>query len=200
MTKLCIHATSRFCNRWPTLVVHHNGKLIHTEIVEKEATINIDLDSYQDKPNTLQVGMKGKMFGKDNVYDTVMEDGFIKEDLQLHLTDVKLDDVSILDLLTKNDFTIELVEGMKVYHKTKFKCFGEMCFNGYYQTEYELPLYNYLTLAKWKKPINADVSYFSNHTMVFHYEEQQKEIDELEEILNEIDEQLGDIRSAVRNT
>jgi hypothetical protein len=61
-------------------------------------------------------------------------------------------------------------------------------------------LYNYLTLAKWKKPINEDVSYFSNHTMVFHYEEQQKEIDELEEILNEIDEQLGDIRSAVRNT
>ena len=28
----------------------------------------------------------------------------------------------------------------------------------------------------------------------------QKEIDELEEILNEIDEQLGDIRTKVRNT
>ena len=201
MTQLCIQASSQYCNRWPTLVVYHNGILIYTEIIEKQSTINIKLDSFDDKPNTLSVGMKGKMFGKDNVYDTVLEDGYIKEDLQIHLQKVTLNDVSILDMLIKNDFNIELVEGMKPYHKTKFKCNGEMCFNGYYQTTYELPLYNYLTLAKWKKPVATEnLSYFSNHTLVFHYEEQEKEIKELEEILDEIDGKFSNIRSKIRNT
>ncbi len=201
MTQLCIQASSQYCNRWPTLVVYHNEILIYTEIIEKQSTINIKLDSFDDKPNTLSIGMKGKMFGKDNVYDTVLEDGYIKEDLQIHLQKVTLNDVSILDMLIKNDFNIELVEGMKPYHKTKFKCNGEMCFNGYYQTTYELPLYNYLTLAKWKKPVATEnLSYFSNHTLVFHYEEQEKEIKELEEILDEIDGKFSNIRSKIRNT
>ena len=158
------------------------------------------MESIENQPNTLQVGMKGKMFGDKGVFDTVVTDGVITEDLQINLQQVTLDQVDIMDLLTRNDYTVDIVPGMKPYHKTKFKANGELAFNGYYVMEYKLPLFKYLTNAKWKKPADDGVSYFSNHTMVFHYEEQEKEIQETELILKEIDEKFSDIRTKIRNT
>ena len=212
MSKLCIHATSQHSyrwpgiamlehmKRWPTLVINHNGKQIYCDLVEKEIKIELDLESSELQPNTLLVGMKGKMFGENGIYDTVVTDGVVKEHMHIKLNEVTLDKVDILDLLIQNDYTVDIVPGMKPYHKTKFKANGEIAFNGYYLMEYELPLLPYLTNAKWKKSNKKQVSYFSNHTMVFHYEEQKKELAETELILKEIDEKFSDIRTKIRNT
>jgi hypothetical protein len=200
MVLLNIEATSQYCNHWPTLVINHNGVQIFSDVIEEQKNIELELQSIEHQPNTLQVGMKGKMFGDKGVFDTVVTDGVITEDLQINLQKVTLDQVDIMDLLTRNDYTVDIVPGMKPYHKTKFKANGELAFNGYYVMEYELPLFKYLTNAKWKKPADDGVSYFSNHTMVFHYEEQKKEMQETELILKEIDEKFSDIRTKIRNT
>jgi len=200
MVLLNIEATSQYCNHWPTLVINHNGVQIFSDVIEEQKNIELELESIENQQNTLQVGMKGKMFGDKGVFDTVVTDGVITEDLQINLQKVTLDQVDIMDLLTRNDYTVDIVPGMKPYHKTKFKANGELAFNGYYVMEYELPLFKYLTNAKWKKPADDGVSYFSNHTMVFHYEEQKKEMQETELILKEIDEKFSDIRTKIRNT
>tara|TARA_B100001059_G_C17789107_1_gene559024 strand:- start:226 stop:828 length:603 start_codon:yes stop_codon:yes gene_type:complete len=200
MVLLNIEATSQYCNHWPTLVINHNGVQIFSDVIAEQKTIELELESIENQQNTLQVGMKGKMFGDKGVFDTVVTDGVITEDLQINLQKVTLDQVDIMDLLTRNDYTVDIVPGMKPYHKTKFKANGELAFNGYYVMEYELPLFKYLTNAKWKKPADDGVSYFSNHTMVFHYEEQKKEMQETELILKEIDEKFSDIRTKIRNT
>ena len=200
MVLLNIEATSQYCNRWPTLLVNHNGVQIFCDTIQEQASIDLNLQPTDDHANTLIVGMKDKRFGDQGVYDTVVTDGVITEDSQINLQKVTLDKVDIMDLLTRNDYTVDIVAGMKPYHKTKFKANGELAFNGYYLMQYELPLLPYLTNAKWKKPADKGVSYFSNSTMVFHYEEQQKEILETELILKEIDEKFSDIRTKIRNT
>ena len=199
MIKLKLDVTSQYCNRWPTLIIWHNDQEVYCSQIENKQQISLKLDAKENQTNTLAIGMKGKQFGKDGIYDTVVTDGRIIEDLQIKINAVSLDDIPILDLLLKNDYHINIVEGMDDNHADSIKANGELCFNGHYNTQYELPLYNYLTNAKWKQPLKT-MSRHSNSSALFHYEEQQKEIKEIEEILDEIDGKFSNIRSKIRNT
>ena len=199
MIKLKLDVTSQYCNRWPTLIIWHNEQEIYCKQIENKQQISLKLDAKENQTNTLAIGMKGKQFGKDGIYDTVVTDGRIIEDLQIKINAVSLDDIPILDLLLKNDYHINIVEGMDDNHADSIKANGELCFNGHYNTQYELPLYNYLTNAKWKQPLKT-MSRHSNSSALFHYEEQQKEIKGIEEILDEIDGKFSNIRSKIRNT
>ena len=199
MIKLKLDVTSQYCNRWPTLIIWHNEQEIYCKQIENKQQISLELDAKDNMVNTLAVGMKGKQFGKDGVYDTIVTDNKITQDLQINIDAITLDNISILDLLVKNDYHVDIVEGMDTNHANTIKANGELCFNGHYNTQYELPLYNYLTNAKWKQPLKT-MSRHSNSSALFHYEEQQKEIDEIEEILDEIDGKFSNIRSKIRNT
>ncbi len=217
MTQLHLEAHADFCNKWPTLMITHNGKIIHNGTLEDKIILDYtlqdrqsweqsdmlrdcDVASANEIRNNLLVGMKGKRFGANNVWDTVMDGGKMVEDLEIHLDKVTLDDVDILDLLLDDNYYVEFTEGMQDYHKTNFKGNGELAFNGYYQMNYQIPLYESLTNQKWKKPLETDRGYFSNDTQVFHYDDEMQEIREIEEILKEIDEKFSDIRSKTRNT
>ena len=199
MITLKLDVTGQYCNRRPTLIIWHNDQEVYCSQIENKQQISLKLDAKENQTNTLAIGMKGKQFGKDGIYDTVVTDGRIIEDLQIKINAVSLDDIPILDLLLKNDYHINIVEGMDDNHADSIKANGELCFNGHYNTQYELPLYNYLTNAKWKQPLKT-MSRHSNSSALFHYEEQQKEIDEIEEILDEIDGKFSNIRSKIRNT
>ena len=199
MITLKLDVTGQYCNRWPTLIIWHNDQEVFCSQIENKQQISLKLDAKENQTNTLAIGMKGKQFGKDGIYDTVVTDGRIIEDLQIKINAVSLDDIPILDLLLKNDYHINIVEGMDDNHADSIKANGELCFNGHYNTQYELPLYNYLTNAKWKQPLKT-MSRHSNSSALFHYEEQQKEIKEIEEILDEIDGKFSNIRSKIRNT
>jgi len=217
MTQLHLEAHADFCNKWPTLMITHNGKIIHNDTLEDKIILDYTLQDRQsweqsdmlrdcdvananEIRNNLLVGMKGKRFGANNVWDTVMDGGKMVKDLEIHLDKVTLDDVDILDLLLDDNYYVEFTEGMQDYHKTNFKGNGELAFNGYYQMNYQIPLYESLTNQKWKKPLETDRGYFSNDTQVFHYDDEMQEIREIEEILKEIDEKFSDIRSKTRNT
>ena len=199
MIKLKLHVTGQYCNRWPTLIIWHNDQEIYCKEIENKQQISLELDAKNNMINTLAIGMKGKQFGKDGIYDTIVTGGKITQDLQINIDAISLDNISILDLLVKNDYHIDIVEGMDPNHANTIKANGELCFNGHYNTQYELPLYNYLTNAKWKQPLKT-MSRHSNSSALFHYEEQQKEIHEIEEILDEIDGKFSNIRSKIRNT
>ena len=116
MIKLKLDVTGHYCNRWPTIVIWHNDKQVYTNIIENDQQIEISLNAKVNFINTLAVGMRGKQFGKDGIYDTVVSDGKITEDLQIKINSVSLDDIPILDLLIKNDYHIDIVEGMDHKH------------------------------------------------------------------------------------
>ena len=198
MIKLKIDAQGHYCNHWPTLVVYHNKELICSLQIQEQESIQFDLEPKEDD-NLIQIGMTGKMFGHNNIYDTKAFDGKILQALRIDLLKVSLNDVSILDLLTRNNFVIEHTKGMSEDHETQIKGQGEICFNGHYFTTYRLPLYNYLTNAKWKVPVK-NVSRHSNTTTRFHYEEHTKEINEIEGLLDDIERKFGDIRSKIRDS
>ena len=198
MINLTIDAIGNFCNHWPTLVVHHNQDLIFSGEIQEQQTVDLAIDP-NDKDNQIQIGMTGKMFGANNIYDTKAIDGKILQDLSIDLKKVTLDNVDILDLLIRNDFQIKHTEGMANDHVRSMHCQGEICFNGHYFMTYRLPLYNYLINAKWKVP-SKNVSRHSNTTTRFHYEEHTKELNEIEDLLNEIDTKFSDIRSKIRDS
>ena len=198
MINLRIDAVGNFCNHWPTLVVHHNDDVIFNAQIEQQQTVQLLLEP-NEQDNHIHIGMTGKMFGADNIYDTKAIDGKILQDLSIDLKKVTLEDVNILDLLIRNDFQIQHTEGMAEDHVKTMQCQGEICFNGHYFMTYRLPLYNYLTNAKWKVP-SKNVSRHSNTTTRFHYEDHAKELDEIESILDDIDTKFSDIRSKIRDS
>ena len=199
MITLKIDALGHFCNHWPTLVVYHNKELIYSQEIKEHHSIQFDLEPKKDDDNLIQIGMTGKRFGHNDIYDTKAISGKLLQDLRIDLLKVTLDHVNILDILTRNDFQIEHTDGMAKDHIKVTKGQGEICFNGYYFTTYRLPLYNYLINAKWKVPLK-NVSRHSNTTTRFHYEEHTKEINKIESILDEIETKFSDIRSKIRDS
>lgn len=48
--------------------------------------------------------------------------------------------------------------------------------------------------------MDNELSYFSNYTKVFHYEEEKEVINDIYDILKEIDEKFSDKRTKIRNS
>ena len=100
----------------------------------------------------------------------------------------------------KNKFHIKLVDKQPSYYPTIVPSQGIMNYNGYFFVSFSLPLYNDLTNQKFKKQVDHDKSYFSNYTKVFHYDEEQKIISEIESILNNINEKSSNNRTKIRDS
>ena len=75
-----------------------------------------------------------------------------------------------------------------------------MNYNGYFTFSFDLPLYNSLINQKYKKPLDEKISYFSNYSKVFHYDEEKEVINSIYNILKEVDEKFSDKRSKIRNS
>lgn len=178
-----IKVKSSYCNRWPRLTVTFNDNDIFSkDIVEKE---NIVLKLNHQNKNTLNIGLSNKSFGTNNVWDTQTDqDGNIIADLNLILEDVLIDDISIIDILLKNMYFVDNTSGQPIQNEKIF-CNGTINFNGFYTFEYSLPLLNSIINQKFKIPMDSSISYFSNHTKTFHYEDDLRIIQEIENILYE---------------
>ena len=59
-----------------------------------------------------------------------------------------------------------------------------MNFNSIFTLEFETPILNWLTIAKYKQPVK-DTAYFSNHTLRWHYDEDLKLIEEIKQLINQ---------------
>ena len=182
-SRLEIKVKSSYCNRWPQLTVTFNDNDIFSkDIIEKE---NIVLKLNHQSKNTLKIGLSNKSFGTDNVWDTQTDhDGNIIADLNLILEDVLVDDVSIIDILVKNMYFVDNTSGQPIQNEKIFSA-GTINFNGFFSFEYSLPLLNSIINQKFKVPLDSSISYFSNYTKTFHYEDDLRIIKEIESILHE---------------
>ena len=200
MIKLNLKLDATDCNGWPNLIIEFNNKKILEKIIEKESTLEVELDNVLESNNQLIIGMNNKSFGRKGVWDTKTENNKIIKDKTLTITSCKLNDVETKDLLIKNKFRVRLVDNQPEYYPTIIPSQGIMNYNGYFFINFSLPLYNNLTNQKFKRQIDHDKSYFSNYTKVFHYDEERKIISELESILNNINEKSSNNRTKIRDS
>ena len=198
MVKLALTVTGTFCNSWPRLVVEFNeNKIFHKEIQNTE-TLEFDLNA-NDSDNLLVVGMDNKSFGQNGVWDTKAVDNVIHEDKTITVDSVRLDDVECKDLFY-NTFHVKRTGKQPSYFPDVVTTQDKMNYNGYFKMNFSLPLYNNLINQKFKKEIDQNKSYFSNYTKTFHYEGEQKLINEITEVLNKVDEKFSDKRSKIRDS
>ena len=200
MIKLTLKLESTNCNGWPNLIIEFNNKKILEKIIEKKATVKVNLDHELKSNNQLIIGINNKSFGRKGIWDTKTKDNKIIADKTLTITSCKLNDVETKNLLIKNKFHIKLVDKQPSYYPTIVPSQGIMNYNGYFFVSFSLPLYNDLTNQKFKRQIDHDKSYFSNYTKVFHYDDEQKIISEMESILNNINEKFSNNRTKIRDS
>ena len=198
--ELALEIESTNCNGWPNLIIEFNKKKILEKVIEEKATLKINIDNVLESNNQLIIGMNNKSFGRNGIWDTKLKNNKIVEDKTLTIISCKLDDVETKDVLIKNNFHIKLVDRQPSYYPTIIHAQGSMNYNGYYFITFSLPLYNDLTNQKFKKEVDHDKSYFSNYTKVFHYDDEQKIISEIESVLNNINEKSSNNRTKIRNS
>ena len=197
--KITIDIEGTFCNSWPNLIVEVNNQKIYSNHIENSQIIELEFNSLLQTGNRFVIGMDNKSFGKKGIWDTKTKNNKIIKDKKLTIKSIKLDDVECITL-TNNTFYVKRVDKQPTYFPDKVESQGMMNYNGYFTFSFDLPLYNSLINQKFKKPMDNKISYFSNFTKVFHYEEEKEVIDDIYNILKEIDEKFGDKRSKIRNS
>jgi len=181
MNKLQLFVSGEWCNSWPILNISLNNLTIFKDEVKKECNIDINLDSLSEKNNILHIGMEGKKMGEQNIYDTIVDDnGTIVKDKYISIHNICIDEVEISKLLTT--YYVENLNHPHTIHDTH----SIISYNGYYEIQYSLPLYDSLIQSKFNNNIKREhKSYFSDTSSVFEYSKQNKLIEELEKIINE---------------
>ncbi len=61
MIKLTLKLESTNCNGWPNLIIEFNNKKILEKIIEKESTLEVELDNVLETNNQLIIGMNNKV-------------------------------------------------------------------------------------------------------------------------------------------
>jgi len=142
------------------------------------------------KSNHLVIQHYGKRFGDDGIYDCIADQ---TQDCVLEIKDIRFNDVSIdQDLMSKLDFetqwtTAQLRELTPEFMQdmSKIKCIhGVMNFNSVFRLQFETPILNWLTIAKYKTEAKKS-AYFSNYSLRWHYEEDLKLIEEIKSLIEQ---------------
>ena len=188
-----------FCNSWPNLIIELNDKTIYDDVIVDTQVINLQVNNLLDKNNKIILGMKGKKFGKNKVWDTKVENNKIIADKTIKILSLKLDEVECKDLFN-SQFHVKRSDQQPSYFPDTVESSDTMHYNGYFGFSFDLPLYNSLINKKFSNKSEDEISYFSNYTKVFHYDEEIKIITEIEENLKKIDEKFSNQRAKIRNT
>ena len=190
MNILEITLNPTYCNHWPYFFVVHNNQLVYESEIIKRDTIELSLPDNATE-NTITLGMKGKQFGEQGIWDTQVDDtGSIIEDCTLAVEDILLEEVSIHDLLIKQPYMLDATPGQQHMGREVISD-GTMNFNGAFTIHYQQPVLNSIIDQKHKIPLDSSKSYFSNFSTRFHYGKDEAIIAEIYEILNEA-EKLSD--------
>lgn len=188
-----------FCNSWPNLIIELNDKTIYDDVIVDTQVINLQVNNLLDKNNKIILGMKGKKFGKNKVWDTKVENNKIIADKTIKILSLKLDEVECKDLFN-SQFHVKRSDQQPSYFPDTVESSDTMHYNGYFGFSFDLPLYKSLINKKFSNKSEDEISYFSNYTKVFHYDEEIKIITEIEENLKKIDEKFSNQRAKIRNT
>lgn len=185
--EILLHATA-FKNKNPKIKIHHNNDVMDDyECVQKISTLTYFVSPQEN--NNLKIEFYNKSFGDKHIWDTDPSTG---EDLTVQVLDIKLDDVSIDHLLNSLYFTTRWTpRQLKTQAKefldqyTNFISNGLLSFNGYLEFNWNIPVYDFLIERKFKTSFNEELSYFSNSTELFHYEQGEKFLDEIKNLIRD---------------
>ena len=173
-----IDVTPSYCNDWPFLSIKNNNIEIFDDQIIEQQCLSFDLEC--DKSNILYIKHYGKSFGADDIWDTNEE-----SDRYIIIEDIRFDGVSIDHLLGDMLFHNTFENGQEYnLDIAEFKSYGQMRFNGYFELSYETPIYDWLILTKYKKPLSNN-AFFSNSTTRWHYEDDIELINEIKEMFRE---------------
>lgn len=182
-----IDLLGQFYNHWPRLKIYHNDHIIFDGDVVGQQKLNFDLDC--DTQNKLVFVHHGKRFGENNIWDSGPDSS---QDCNIKITDIKFNQITIGpdllgNLVFHTDWTNEQLQTMEKSHLDEYsviaQSMGMMNFNGKISLEFTLPILNWLTIAKYKTPVNES-AYFSNFSLRWHYDEDVKLIQEIKRLIN----------------
>ncbi len=187
MTKITLQLRGHYYNHWPHLRIQIDNTEYYNNIVQ-DNIIDIEFDNQSPSKHILSLQHYKKQFGENGIYDTEPSSG---EDCKITIQDIKFDGVTIGEhrrslLEFKNDWsTMQLANNSNEFisQYTQFPCHGIMSFNGRIDLEFETPIYNWLTLFKYKTPAQKNTAYFSGHDMRWNYEEDLALIKEIKDLI-----------------
>lgn len=180
MNRLQIHLKGHYCNFWPLLDISLNGVSIHAGEIKDELTLDLPL---LDNANELIMRHYGKRFGQDRIWDTKSIGGHITQDRRIEIISIKIDGIDFRDKLHGMAFNQEAVCGEPV---ASISWDGNFNFNGSVSISISPTPLNWLINLRLKKPRNDSISYFSDHTKLFHYEDDLTLIAEIEALLEDM--------------
>lgn len=183
--KANIDVTGHYYNDWPLLQISLNGVTVFDGAIEHDQCIELILDC-ADR-NLLTFCHYGKRFGEGRVWDSAADGTGSRE---LIINDIRFDGVSIdhlrSQLMFKTQWSdLQLQQNTQEFidHYSEFASNGMMSFNGTIDLEFETPIYNWLTLSKYKVPM-TEAAYFSNYSARWHYEQDLELINEIRELIH----------------
>ena len=187
--KINVELVGTFCNSWPNLIIEINKNKIYDAIIEGEQNIDIEYNDADllHEGNTFVIGMNNKKFGENNQWDTKSQNNEIVEDKTIQIKSTKLNGVDCM-MLFNNKLYVKPVGKQPSYFPDVVESIGTINYNGYFTFGFDMPLYNSLINKKYKRTMDQDVSYFSNYTKVFHYDEEIEIINSIKGILDKVDE------------
>ena len=187
--KINVELVGTFCNSWPNLIIEINKNKIYDAVIEGEQNIDIEYNDADllHEGNTFVIGMNNKKFGENNQWDTKSQNNEIVEDKTIQIKSTKLNGVDCM-MLFNNKLYVKPVGKQPSYFPDVVESIGTINYNGYFTFGFDMPLYNYLINKKYKRTMDQDVSYFSNYTKVFHYDEEIEIINSIKGILDKVNE------------
>ena len=184
--KLELDLKGQFCNHWPLVLICVNNQKLFDGTVEDSVNLNFDINA--GDTNVLSVQHYGKSFGDSGIYDCVADQS---QDCVLIIKDIRFQGVTVgQELMSKLFFetawTPAQLESLSADYLSQMSRIsavsGQMNFNSQLILQFETPVLNWLTMAKYK--IEAkNTAYFSSYSLRWHYKEDLKIIKEIKQLM-----------------
>lgn len=177
MHTLKLHLQGEFCNDYPNLSIKVDGNLFYDGAIN-----NNKFEIPLSNNTTIVLTHYGKCFGKNRRWDTVVQDGNIIADRKILIKQILVDDIDISLGLKKLSF-VQNPTDQEPIQPTLWN--GIFSFNGSVTLDISPTPLSWVTNLLYKVD-ETNLSYFSNYSKLFHYEEELQLIDEIEKCLKEL--------------
>jgi len=186
---LAIDLKGQYCNHWPfARIIINDQILFDSEVVD---SVNLIFNIDAQKKNRLSIEHHSKQFGDNNVYDCTADQS---QDCILTIKDIRFEDITVgseimNQLFFKPVWTEKQLQTMSpdvLLQMSTISCQDNtmMNFNSIFNLEFETPILHWLTISKYKKPLENN-AYFSNYSSRWHYERDIELIEEIKELMNQ---------------
>lgn len=165
-------------NHWPWLRIQHgNIVLFDREVIDLE---HIELAIPRTEPCEITFTHYNKQSNDTS------QDG--SQDCKMQILDIKFDKVSIgPNLLAKLPFITKWTDQQLIDHDKNFlesyshiaASGGWLTFNGTITLKYQLPIYDWLIIQKYKVNEDNERAYYSNYTARWNYDKDLEILDEI---------------------